>query len=155
SRAVDFLMSRPEVDKNEVYVDGGSQGGGLSIITAALNPNLKGACVQYPGLCRLDWLYQHFLDAPFPWNGKSPKPAGMSAKELLRVLSYFDAANFVPDIRCPVNAVIALQDQVTIGGTGLAALRNLTAPLTLVNGVWTNHRSDERTNEAYIRWLKQ
>ncbi len=155
TRAVDFLMSRPEVNKDELYLEGGSQGGGLAIITAALNPAIKSVYINAPGLCRLDWLYPHFLDAPFPWNGKSPKPSGMSDKELLRIMSYYDAANFVPDIRCPITANIALQDSVTIGGTALAAFRNTRAPLTLVNGIWMNHRVDDRMNEAHLKWLKQ
>ena len=154
-RAVDFLMSRPEVNKDEVYVEGGSQGGGLALVTAALCPDIKGACIESPGLCRLDWVYRHFLDAPFPWNGNSPKPAGMSDKEFLRVMSYYDVANLVPDIGCPITALIPLQDSVTLGGNGLAALRNLTAPLTLVNGVWADHRTDERMNQARLDWRKR
>ena len=35
------------------------------------------------------------------------------------------------------------------------ALRDVPLAPTIVNGVWTNHRSDERTNAAYISWLKQ
>jgi cephalosporin-C deacetylase-like acetyl esterase len=79
----------------------------------------------------------------------------MSEAEFLRILSYYDPANFAPDIRCPVTALIALQDTVTIGGTALAALRHVRTPLTLANGVWANHRSDERTVQAYRDWLRQ
>lgn len=154
-RAVDFLMSRSEVDKEAVCVTGGSQGGGLSIVTAALEPRLKAALVEYPGLCKIDWLYRWFLDAPFPWNGHDPRPQGMPEEAFLKILSYYDPANFAPDIRCPVNASIALQDSVTISGAALAALRGLKTPPTLVNGVWASHRADERTNQAHLDWIRE
>src|ERR1041385_7277586 len=35
-RAVEFLLSRPEVDANKICVMGGSQGGGLTLATAGL-----------------------------------------------------------------------------------------------------------------------
>ncbi len=154
-RAVDFLMSRPEVNKKDVYVEGNSQGGGLTLVTAALDHRVMRAFVGCPGLCKLDWLYHFFLDALFPWGGKDPKPVGMTETKFLKILSYYDAANFTPDIRCPIHASIAMQDTVTIGGTGLAALRNIQRPPTLANSVWTSHRSDERANQAYMDYSRK
>ncbi len=154
-RAVDFLMSRPEVNKEAIFVDGMSQGGGLSLITAGLDPRVKGVVARFPALCRLDWTYRWFLKAPFPWNGVDFKPAGMTEEAFLKILSYYDPANFIPDISCPVMAVVGLQDTVTIGGNALAALRQVKTPLTLVNGVWMDHRSSERTSKAYIDWVRR
>ena len=37
-RAIDYLTSLPEWDGKNVFVQGGSQGGALSLITAALDP---------------------------------------------------------------------------------------------------------------------
>ena len=41
SRAVDFLLSRPEVDTQCIFACGISQGGGLTLITTALRPEIK------------------------------------------------------------------------------------------------------------------
>jgi cephalosporin-C deacetylase-like acetyl esterase len=40
-RAVDLLTSLPEVDTSRIAVYGGSQGGALSIVTAALDKRVK------------------------------------------------------------------------------------------------------------------
>ena len=49
-RAVDFFMNRPEVDPDRIGVAGISQGGGLSITTAAMRPEVKAASVGAPYL---------------------------------------------------------------------------------------------------------
>ena len=50
-RAVDFLRPRPEIDPDRIYACGSSQGGGLTLITAALRPEIKGGVAGYPFLC--------------------------------------------------------------------------------------------------------
>ncbi|MCI0880276.1 MAG: acetylxylan esterase, partial [Chloroflexi bacterium] len=50
-RGVDFLLSRPEVDPDRIYACGSSQGGGLTLITTALRPEIKGGVSGYPFLC--------------------------------------------------------------------------------------------------------
>ena len=48
-----ILMSMPEVDANRVVAMGGSQGGGLTLACAALEPRIRRAAPAYPFLC--DW----------------------------------------------------------------------------------------------------
>jgi len=47
-RANDFLTSHPKWDGVHLAVTGGSQGGALSIVTAALVPRVKGLAAYYP-----------------------------------------------------------------------------------------------------------
>jgi len=49
-RANDFLTSHPKWDGVHLAVTGGSQGGALSIVTAALVPRVKGLAAYYPAL---------------------------------------------------------------------------------------------------------
>jgi cephalosporin-C deacetylase len=49
-RANDFLVSRPRFDGSDLAVYGGSQGGALSIVTAALDSRVKGLVAAYPAL---------------------------------------------------------------------------------------------------------
>ena len=39
-RGVDFLRSRPEIDPERIFACGSSQGGGLTLITSALRPEV-------------------------------------------------------------------------------------------------------------------
>jgi cephalosporin-C deacetylase len=50
-RGVDFLLSRPEVDSARIGVTGNSQGGGLTITTAAMRPEVRAAAAGAPYLC--------------------------------------------------------------------------------------------------------
>ena len=47
-RAVDFLCSREEVDSKRIAVRGGSQGGGLSLSTAAIDPRISSYRIFLP-----------------------------------------------------------------------------------------------------------
>ena len=47
-RAVDFLLSRPEVDTRRIGVYGNSQGGGLTITTAAMRQEIAAAAAGAP-----------------------------------------------------------------------------------------------------------
>ncbi|MHC4570154.1 MAG: acetylxylan esterase, partial [Planctomycetota bacterium] len=65
-RAVDFLESRPEIDKSRIGVEGGSQGGGLSLATAALDPRIAFCAPDIPWLgdwvgyvAASDWPHEH------------------------------------------------------------------------------------------------
>src|SRR5690606_38046577 len=57
-RAVDYLCSLPEFDGTNLAVWGGSQGGALSIVTAALDDRIKYLVSLYPALCDLT-VYLH------------------------------------------------------------------------------------------------
>src|SRR5262249_56721140 len=50
-RGVDFLCSRPEIDTSRIGVWGFSQGGGLSLATAALDRRISAAVAGVPWLC--------------------------------------------------------------------------------------------------------
>src|SRR5690606_26112386 len=52
-RAVDYLYSLAEFDGSNLMVWGGSQGGALSIVTAALDDRVKGLVSLYPALSDL------------------------------------------------------------------------------------------------------
>jgi cephalosporin-C deacetylase len=50
-RGIDFLLSRPEVDPTRLGVTGTSQGGGLTVCTAAMRPEIRAAAAGAPYLC--------------------------------------------------------------------------------------------------------
>ena len=49
-RANDLPISRPKWHGGTLVVTGGSQGGALSIVTAALDPRVRGLAAYYPAL---------------------------------------------------------------------------------------------------------
>ena len=124
-RAVDFLLSRPEVDPNRIAVTGTGEGGGLALVTAALDRRVGLCAPSYSDLCRLDWSVYHTGGGLLT---KADKPDGQTDAQFRRTLSYIDVANFAPLVRCPVVAVVGLADRRCPPAGQLAALASVRSP---------------------------
>ncbi len=155
-RGVDFLSSREEVDPKRIMVAGGSQGGGLTMVLAGLDTRIAFAAPAHSGLARLDWTVLH---KPGFWPfGLDAKPEGQTTEQFLNTLSYFDAANFTPEIACPVFAEVSLLDTVTASGNQMCALAHIQpGNLELICDPWRSHASSPRgqrlRSQAINRWL--
>jgi cephalosporin-C deacetylase len=119
-RAVDYLLSRPEVDPERLGVTGSSQGGGLTITTAAMRPEIKAAAAGAPYLCG-------FLDAitlthtyPYEEINDYLRLHPDSRAAVVATLPYFDGISFADRIQCPIIVNIGLQDNVCPPETGYA-----------------------------------
>jgi cephalosporin-C deacetylase len=124
-RGVDFLLSRAEVDPARIGVTGSSQGGGLTITTAAMRPQVRAASAGAPYLCG-------FMDAiglthTYPYEEINDYlrlyPERRSAVE--ETLAYFDGINFADKISCPIIVNIGLQDNVVPPETGHALFERI------------------------------
>jgi cephalosporin-C deacetylase len=124
-RGVDFLRSRPDVDPTRIGVTGSSQGGGLTITTAAMRPEVRAAAAGAPYLCG-------FMDAielthTYPYEEindyLSLYPDRRSA--VADTVAYFDGLNFADRITCPIVVNIGLQDNVCPPETGYALFNRL------------------------------
>ena len=122
-RAVDFMAAQAEVDPEQISVGGGSQGGGLALVAAALDHRIKSCNAGYFGLARLDWTVK-YNTGYWPFD-MSRKPANQTEEEFLKTLSYFDVANFTEDIQCRVGATIGLLDRVTAAGNAICSLAHV------------------------------
>ena len=159
ARGMDFLLSRPEVDPQRIAVTGSSQGGGLSLVLAGLRPyNVAFCSPTCAGLCRLDWTVLHQAGY-WPFRATA-KPEGQTMDQFLKTISYFDAANFAPDIRCPVAAHCQLLDWVTTSGGQIAAFGHLKPGQTeIISAPWEGHggssvESRSRYRGAMDRFMK-
>jgi cephalosporin-C deacetylase len=119
-RGIDVLLSRPEVDGTRIGVTGSSQGGGLTITTAAMRPEVRVAAAGAPYLCG-------FMDAtelthtyPYEEINDYLRLHPESRADVERTLAYFDGINFADRIACPIVVNIGLQDNVCPPETGYA-----------------------------------
>lgn len=128
-RAVDFLCSREEVDSRNVVVEGGSQGGALSIATAALDNQRIKLCM--PSVPFLSDFPDYFKVAYWPENefvAFEKKNPDFGWKRIFENLSYFDIKNLAPWVRCPVFMTIGLKDTTCPPHINFAAYNQLNVP---------------------------
>ncbi len=125
-RAVDYLASRPEWDRKHLIVNGSSQGGGLSLVTAGLDPRVTAVVANVPALCDHSGLA---FGRPSGWprlvpRGKDGKPD----PNVLRVAAYYDAVNFARKITVPAVVGVGLIDSTCPATTVFSAYNVLRGP---------------------------
>lgn len=154
-RAVDFLCSRQEVDSRYIVVEGGSQGGALSIATAALDNKRISLCI--PAVPFLSDFPDYFKIAVWPGNEfvayeKSHKNFGW--KGIFENLSYFDIKNLAPWIKCPVLMTVGLKDVTCPTHINFAAYNQITSPKSYHVFPFAGHALPVEYTAFKYGWMK-
>jgi cephalosporin-C deacetylase-like acetyl esterase len=126
-RAVDFLCSREEVDCHKIAVKGGSQGGGLTLATAALCSDRIAACAYFdPFPC--DMRHQIMIRTICETELKNDLAYYGNActfDEVMKIQDYIDTRSFASKIKCPVLFTAALFDDDCPVHVGFAAYNQI------------------------------
>jgi cephalosporin-C deacetylase-like acetyl esterase len=102
-QAVNYLLSRPDVDPKRLVVVGGSQGGRLSIVVAGLDKRVAAAVPAIAHWCNQPhqrWVKQVNGRGGDGMDLVGAPPVGDDAAS--RCYAYYDPMNFARDIGCPV-----------------------------------------------------
>lgn len=132
AQLVRVVMGRDEVDPARVATMGGSQGGALSLVCAALEPAICRAVSCYPFLSdfrrvwEMDLAKQAYEE--LAWYFKFKDPTHSREEEIFRTLSFIDIRHLVPRIRADVLMAITLLDSVCPPSTQFAAFNAITSP---------------------------
>jgi cephalosporin-C deacetylase len=112
-RGIDFARSRPDLDHEHIALVGTSQGGGIVLSVAALDPRVKAVVAHVPFLCDFRLaartsgsLVKRLLDQ-----------AERNDEATLRTLDYFDPRQLAPDLRVPVLVSAGGRDQTCPAAT--------------------------------------
>ena len=126
-RGIDFLLQRDEVDEGRIGVTGSSQGGGLTVTTAAMKPEIKAAAAGAPYLC--GYMDAIKLTDTYPYEEINDylREYPDSREKVALTLSYFDGISFADRIKCPIIVNIGLQDNVCPPETGYALFNAITS----------------------------
>ncbi|MDT2613491.1 acetylxylan esterase [Enterococcus dongliensis] len=121
---VEIVASLDFVDETNLMSCGGSQGGALALICAALNEKIKKTVAIYPFLSdfkRVLELGNHSepYDELFRYF-KFSDPFHNTEEFFLSNLSYIDVKNFASKIKCPVLMITGLEDDVCPPSTQFA-----------------------------------
>lgn len=156
-RANDFLVGLPQFDGENLGVTGGSQGGALTIITAALDPRVKYLAAYYPALSDLTGYlkgraggWPHMFDKNnLPYN---------NLKEKIETAKYYDVVNFARMVRIPGFYSWGFNDETCPPTSMYSAYNVIKAPkelfLALETGHWTYPEQRDKGSEWIIEKLK-
>ena len=151
-RAVDFLASRSQVDPERIAVWGGSQGGGLSFVTAALDDRISLCIADVPFLCNwLKYFKTTHWDEIDEWFAVDPS---RNWTTMLHTLSYFDTMNMTEKIKCPVLMGVGLQDDVCPPATNFASFNKITSKKEYRVYVDEGHNLGPVHWEFGYKWLR-
>jgi cephalosporin-C deacetylase len=135
-RALDYLSAREDVDTNRIAIWGGSQGGGLSFSTAALDNRVALCIADIPYMCDYPNYFEitHWKEID-NWFEKHPNATW---ETVLNTLSYYDTKNFADRIKCPVWMGVGLQDDICPPSTSFVTYNNVRTDKNYV--VYKNER---------------
>lgn len=151
-RANDFLFSLPQFDGTNLAVTGGSQGGALSIVTAALDPRVKYLASFYPALSDVTG-YLHRRAGGWPHIFHKDHAAINNTKAKLETVSYFDVVNFARQLKVPGLYSWGFNDEVCPPTSMYAAYNVITAPKELYLALETGHWTYPEQRDKFDAWL--
>ncbi|GAA5137586.1 acetylxylan esterase [Pseudonocardia adelaidensis] len=158
-RAVEAVRTLPGVDAGRVAVQGGSQGGGITLAAAGLVPDLVAALPDVPFLCHFARALDICDKDPYAELTRYLAVHRTRVDDVLHTLSYFDAVNFAKRAAAPSLFSVALMDLICPPSTVYAAFNNYGANQHRADKEIEVYRfNDHEGGESYqrqaqIRWL--
>jgi len=150
-RAVDYLCTRDDVDSTRIATYGGSQGGMLSIMTAALSPHVSALFSYFPAFCDLTG-YHYGRGAGWPHLFRNPNEPNLKAR--MDVSKYYDTVNFARLLRVPGFYAWGYNDPACCPTSTYSAYNVITAPKQLQVGRDTGHWLYPWQVDNALKWLK-
>lgn len=151
NRVIDFLTSLEEWDGKNVIAQGGSQGGALAIVAAALDERVTVCAANHPALSDMAGFkagrtggYPHFYT----------KFNGMDTPEKIETMAYYDVVNFARQLKVPTFITWGFNDDVCPPTTSYAVYNVISsekeALITPINEHWIS----ATTRREIMNWIK-
>lgn len=147
-RAAQYLTERPDWNGETLVVMGTSQGGLQSLMTAALHPKITASLSLVPA----------GFDMFGPEVGREPgwpkwydTIENKDVEKVRETSKYFDIANFVPRITCPVLVGIGLLDEVCPPEGIYAGMNQLQTQKEIILLPKSEHQNINGSQEPYYQ----
>lgn len=130
-----IAMERTEIDPNRIGAMGASQGGGLALACASLEPRIRRVAPVYPFLSdykrvwEMDLAKDAYQELRTYFRQFDPQHEREDA--VFKRLGYIDIQHLVPRIRAEVLMAVGLMDAVCPPSTQFAAFNKIKSPKSL------------------------
>ena len=126
-----IVMDMPEVDGARVGALGGSQGGGLTLACASLEPRIKMAAPMFPFLCDYKRVWEMDLAkdayAEIKTYLRHFDPTHSNIEQMWNTLGYIDCQHLAPRIKADLLMITGLMDNICPPSTQFAAYNKITS----------------------------
>lgn len=148
-RCLDLLTQLPEWDGRNLAIQGGSQGGALAIVGAALHDKVTQCIVNHPALSDMA-AYSAGRTGGYPHYNRMES---MMTDDNIRTMAYYDVVNFARYVTADTYMTWGYNDDTCPPTTSYAVWNTLTCPkeplITPVNEHWTS----DATEYGQMQWL--
>jgi len=142
-RAVEAARSHPAVDATRVAINGGSQGGGMSLAVAGLVHDLSAVMADVPFLCHYRRATELVDTDPYHEIARFCKCHRDQTDAVFETLSYFDGLNFAARAQSPALFSVGLMDDICPPSTVFAAYNHYNAPKQIRVWPFNQHEGGE------------
>jgi len=150
-KTVDFLCSLPFVDAERIGVFGGSQGGALSLVTAALDERVRCISIAYPAMAEIAGYYRGRAEG-WPHMFCTDK-TDKATDALVRVADYYDVLNFARFVRQPMLFFLGFNDITCCPTSTYATYNVLPGEKQLVTPLDCGHWMYPQFHQQRHEWL--
>lgn len=154
-----LVMEMPEVDSARVGVQGGSQGGGLTLACAALEPRVKQLAPSFPFLCDYKRVWE--MDLAKDAYGELREffrhhdPRHEREEEIFTRLGYIDCQYLAGRIRGEVLMFTGLMDTICPPSTQFAAYNKITSKKNVVIYPDFGHEGLPESGDMMFEFMKK
>jgi cephalosporin-C deacetylase len=147
-RAVEAARSHPAVDAERVAVTGGSQGGGITLAVAALDPTVQATMPDVPFLCHYRVATEIQDKFPYQEIAHYCKIHRDHIDIVFNTLNYFDGVNFSAHATAPALFSVGLMDDVCPPRTVYAAYNHYKGEKEMKVYPYNNHEGGQAFQDA-------
>lgn len=147
-RAIDFIEQLPEFN-GCLATFGGSQGGGLSVIIAGIDPRVDALVSYYPAMSDMAG-YTEGRAGGWPHTLKDKR---FHTPEIINTLSYYDVSSFAREISVPGYYTFGYNDMVCPPTTTYSVYNVIQAPKQLNIAETTGHYAYNEQNWDAWNWI--
>jgi cephalosporin-C deacetylase len=155
--AVSFTVAGkylPNVDATKIITTGGSQGGGISLAAASLNPEVYAVMADVPFLCHFERAIEMTDDYPYQEIANYFRIQRGAIKNSLKTLSYFDCMNLVTMAKAKALISVGLHDPICPADTIFAMRNHYQGEVDTTIWQFNRHEGGGAENQlAQAKWL--
>jgi cephalosporin-C deacetylase len=148
-RGIDYLLTRSDIDKHRIAVAGTSQGGGIALAVASLDPRIRAVVAHVPFLCDV----RQAAHTEGSLIKKLLDKAHMNDEQHLRSLEYFDPLKLVSSLKVPALISSGGKDTVCPAATIRAVFDAVSGIKSLFHDPDLPHTSSEHFYKMTWAWL--